>query len=210
MPISETNFGEFLGVKNLYCGKITTDSNSTWTVQSIKRLAPVASIAIEPSVSTKTRYYDNVAYYTTTTEGETKLTLVISGIDTETKASILGYNYNATGTNSKKLWNNGGCDAGYYCLGFEADVEGGKKFYWFHKGKFEPYKEEFETKTTDINEKTTTLTYTAITTTHQWNFGTTAAPDMRPLKMVEADNRIDSSVTTATWFNNTPIVPTEP
>lgn len=210
MPVSETNFGEFLGVKNLYCAKITTDSSSTWTPQTIKRLAPVASIAIEPNVSTKTRYYDNVAYYTTTTEGETKLTLVVAGIDTETKAAILGYNYNSSGTNGKRLWNNGEVYSGYYALGFEADVEGGKKFYWFLKGKFEPYKEEFETKTTDINEKTTTLTYTAITTTHKWNFGTSAAHNDLPVKYVEADNRIDTAVTTATWFNQYPIVPTEP
>lgn len=210
MPVSSANYGEFIGVSNLYVAKITTDSESTWTPTTIKRLAPVASIAVEPNVSTKTRYYDNVAYYTTTTEGETKITCVIAGIDPETKAAILGYDYNASGLNAKRMFNTGNCNAGYYSLGFEAEVEGGKKFYWFLKGKFEPYKEEFETKTTDINEKTTTLVYTAITTTHKWNFGTTAAHDDKPVKYIEADNRIDSSVTTATWFNQYPVVPVEP
>lgn len=209
MAVSETNFGEFIGVSKLYTAKITTDSASTWTTQTPKNVAKAASVAVEPAVNTKTRYYDNIAYYTTTTEGETKITLVISGIDIETKAELLGYKYNTTGTNSKRLWNNGKAVAPYFSFGFKADVEGGHKYYWFHKGKFEPYKEEMESKTTDINEKTTTLTYTAICTEHEWNFGTTAAPDKMPLKHVEGDTRTDNSITDTTWFSAV-VTPTEP
>ena len=41
-------------------------------------------------------------------------------------------------------------------------------YYWYLKGTFSGGAEEAATKTNDVNEKTYEMTFTAVTTTHQW------------------------------------------
>lgn len=191
-----TNFGEYVGVSDLYIAAVSADTAASYTAGSPEYLAPAASVAMEPSVATKVRYYDNKAYYTTTTEGETKVTLVVSGIDLQVYAKILGKHYD---TSAKRLYDTGDAgDAPYFALGFKTDVEGGEKFFWFLKGKFAPFKEEAATRTNDIDQKTTSLEFNAINTIHD-KFNVDGAPCT--LKRVAADSRLDNTVTAAAWFS---------
>lgn len=187
-----SNYGEFIGVSDVYTADVT-DSVSAYTPGTPAMLAPTASFAIEPAIATNPRYYSNKAYYITHTEGETKITVVIPGIDMATAAGLLGKYYN---TSTKRLVDTGEANAPWKALGFAADVEGGKKYYWFLKGKFAPFKEEAESKNTDIAPKTTTLEFTAVTTEYLF----TVNAESKGVKLMSADNRLDTSITDATWF----------
>lgn len=186
------NYGEFIGVSDVYTADVA-DSSSAYTPGTPAKLAPTASIASEPAVSTNIRYYSNKAYYTTMTEGETKLTIVIPGVDIQVAAGLLGKYYN---TSTKRMVDTGDANPPWKALGFATDVEGGKKYYWYLKGKFAPFKEEAETKTTDIAPKTISLGFTAVVT--EYLFAVNGAS--KGVKLMAADNRLDASITDATWF----------
>jgi len=190
-------YGEYIGVESLYYALVTADTDSAYTAGSPVYLAPAANVAADPSVSTKVRHYDNKAYFSTTTEGETKVTMSVSGLPLDVAATLLGRHYDST---AKRLYDTGdGTKAPYVALGFKANVEGGAKFFWYLKGKFAPFKEEAQTVTTDINEKTTSLEFTAIQTVHsKFNVNSVASA----LKRVVGDNRTDNTITDASWFGS--------
>lgn len=193
------NFGEFIGVSNVHIAAVTADTASAYTAGTPKYLAPAASVAQEPNVATKARYYDNKAYFTTTTEGETKVTVVLSGLDIKEKAELLGKHYDST---AKRLYDTGSMkEAPWLALGFETQVEGGTVYYWFTKGKFAAPKEEAETMTNDITEKTLTLEYTAVVTEHKFTVGSNTVG----LKRIAADSRLDTTVTSTGWFTSVPV-----
>lgn len=190
-----SNFGEFIGVSDLHYALIGKDDLTAYQADTPVYLAPAASVANAPNVAVKNRFYDNKAYYTTSTEGETKVTVIISGIDLETKYKLLGKHYDST---AKRGYDTGdSSEAPYVALGFRMDVEGGARYFWYLKGKFAPYAEDAETKTTDITEKTTTLEFTAIVTTYS-KFQVNGKPVA--MKKTEADTRLDPDVTSETWF----------
>lgn len=193
-PVAD-KFGEYIGVSDVYIAEVTEDSKSAYTVGTPEYLAPVANVLMEPSVAVKTRHYDNKAYYSTATEGETKVSVDVSGLPLATSARILGKHYDAT---AKRLYDSGDASkAPHFALGFKTDVEGGEKYFWFLKGKFSPFKEEAATRTNDIDEKPTALEYTALVTVHD-----TFKVDGKasPCKRVVADTREDETLTSTTWF----------
>jgi len=194
------NNGEFVGISDLYVGGVKTDTPEVYEADPPVLIAPTASIAQEPSVSTKTRYYSNHPYAVSSTEGETKVTIVIPGVDIETGAGLIGKTYDKA---KKRLIDSGKATVAYKALSFRADVDGGKKYYQYLKGLFAPFKEEAETQTNDIAEKTMTLEYTAICTT----FSGFKIPDLEGVgyhadvaKRMVADSREDSTLTEAGWF----------
>lgn len=191
-----------ISIDNGTCAGITTAATSVATTPgvgyvagTVVPLAPVASIAQEPSNSTKTRYYNNIPYYVTQTEAETKVTLVISGLDIQQAATLLGKHYD---TVAKRLYDAGEPNAPWVALGFRTAVEGGNKYFWYLKGKFAPYKEEASTKTAEIEEKTTTLEFTAAVTVYA-NFDIDDEP--KPCKRVVGDDRLDNTITVVNWFD---------
>jgi len=191
-----------IAIANGTCAGLTADATSDtvtygsgYIVGTPTYLAPAASIASEPSNSTKTRYYDNIAYYVDTTEAETKVTAVVSGIDVQQQAMLLGKHYDAV---AKRLYDAGSPNAPYLALGFRTMVPGGYRYFWYLKGKFAPIKEEASTKTADIDEKTTTLEFTAAVTAFA-GFDIDGAPSA--CKRVVADDQYDTTITTANWFD---------
>ena len=191
-----------IAIDNGTCTGLTAAPTSTATVTGTGyvagtpvALAPAASVAQEPSNSTKTRYYDNKPYYVDTTEAETKVTLVVSGLDVEQQATLLGKTYDST---KKRLLDSGEPNAPYLALGFRTKVAGGYRYFWYLKGKFAPFKEEAETQTEDTNEKTISLEFTAAKTTFSYFDIDSAAASC---KRVVADDQIDTTITTVNWFD---------
>lgn len=191
-----------IAIANGDCAGLTAAATSTTTTYgtgyvagSPVYLAPLASIASEPANSTKTRYYDNIAYYVDTTEAETKVTVVVSGLDVKQQAILLGKAYDES---AKRLYDAGSPNAPYIALGFRAKVAGGFRYYWFLKGKVAPFKEEASTQTDATEEKTVSLEYTAAVTAYA-GFGIGGAPSA--CKRVVADDQYDATITTANWFD---------
>ena len=72
--------GEAVGVSDVYVSIGVTDAADEYTAPKPELLAPTATLAQEPSVTTKTRFYSNQPRYITSSEGETKVAVVVSGI----------------------------------------------------------------------------------------------------------------------------------
>lgn len=191
-----------ISIDNGTCTGLTAAPTSTATTAGVgytagtpTALAPLASIASEVETATKTRYYDNIPYYVDTSEGETKVTCVISGIDIQTQAILLGKHYDST---DKRLYDTGQPNAPWIALGFRAQTADGFRYFWYAKGKFAPWKEEANTKTADIEEKTTTLEFSAVVTTFS-GFDVDSSPS--GVKRTIGEYPIDSTLNVANWFN---------
>jgi phi13 family phage major tail protein len=193
-------YGEYIGVGDVYLSIGVQDSKDGYTAPAPEFISRTATISQEPAVSTKTRYYSNQPVYITNTEGETKVILTISGLSTKDQARILGKGYDNT---TKQIVDTGKAGSVWCALSFAADVEGGKKYFQYLKGHIAPYKEEAQTLTTDVNEKTTELTFTAVPTMYKGfkipsSDGLSYTSDS--CKRIVADTREDASVDD-TWFD---------
>lgn len=151
-----------VGIDSVYVATVTADSSSAYTTGTPQALAPVASASLEPSSSLETLYFDDQPADVLAAEGDTKISLELSGVDPATLALILGKVFDST---TGRLYDNGGtppdCALGFRSL----KSNGSYKYYWFLKGKFSPPKEEFSTKGEKAEAKTTTLEFTAVRTT---------------------------------------------
>ena len=155
-------YGEAVNVSWLYAAEVTGDENGAYNAATPFLLAPMSTIAKETANATKTRYYSGVPLYVDTSEGETKVTLVVPGLTVKTRAELLGKTFN---TEKGLLYDAGKPGEKYYALGYMIEHAGGvNEYVWLLKGKFSIPKEEGETKTENTNEKALTLEFTAITT----------------------------------------------
>lgn len=199
--INPTVVGEAIGVSELYVAKVTKDDASTYTAGTPESLAPMATIARETTVNTKTRYYSNKAMYADSSEGETKLTAAIPGLTVEGRAALLGKVYDKT---NGIMYDNGEANTPYYAVGYAIDrPDGIKEFIWFLKGKFSIPKDEGETKTDNVNEKTLSLEFTAVTTIKQFQLMPTTSAGggkQSSCKLVSADTSDVAFTGAATWF----------
>lgn len=190
--------GEAVGVSELYIAAVTKDDDAAngYVAGTPELLAPMATIAKETTTNTKTRYYSNKALFVDSSEGETKLTPVIPGLSIKKRNMLLGKAYDA----DKGIgYDDGEANAPYFALGYAIDrPDNVKELHWFLKGKFSIPKDEGETKTENINEKTLPLEYVAVTTQHKFKFPT--GPN-RGCKAVEADTTDEAFTGVDTWFN---------
>lgn len=111
----------------------------------------MATIARETAVNAKTRYYSGVPMFTDMSEGETKITVAVPGLDTKGRATLLGKPYDAT---SGKMYDDGEANLPYYAIGYRITRPNRiTEYVWLLKGKFSIPKDEVETKTDNVNEK---------------------------------------------------------
>lgn len=190
--------GEAIGTEELYVAEVT-DSDSAYTTTTPESVAPMATVARETTVNTKTRYYGNAALFTDSAEGETKLTIVIPGLTVQGRAKLVGKTFDAT---TGKMYDNGAVNPKYYALGYAVNRPNGiKECTWFNKGKFTIPKDEAETKSDSINEKALTLEFVAVKTQKKFQFDTNTQDGV---KCVSADtsNTAFTAALAAAFFNS--------
>jgi phi13 family phage major tail protein len=139
-------------------------------------LAPAAEASLAPTTSFEIQYADDQPYDVMTGEGDTKVSLKITGVDLATLALILGRVYDAA---AGRMYDDGG-EAPYYALGFRSKKSDGTyRYFWFLKGKFDSPKEDVATKGEKPEPKLLELTFTAIRTTYQWTIGSVTSSHKR-------------------------------
>lgn len=188
-------YGEYIGVDNLHYSTVT-DSKDAYIAGINNYLAPVGQISHDPSVKENTRYYDNKAMYTTNTEGETKVTITISGVPIKLGAELLGKIYDAQ--NGVMIDTGKANNAPWVTLSGRMELgDGGYRYFQYLKGKFAAGKEEAETEGDDIKPKTIELTYNAMVTMYEWDTpeGKTGVKAVKGETTDPAFNKGD------TWFN---------
>jgi len=190
------NDGEYkskIGLDSLYVAEVLVDSAATFTADTPAWLAPAAEASQEPATSFQIQYADDQPYDVATAEGESKIGLKITGLDLEMLAQITGKVFDPT---TGRMYDNGG-SAPFMALGFRSlKSNGGYRYYWFLKGKFDMPKEAIATLADKPDPKTLDLTYTAIRTVHKWSLGGGVTDSV---KRVVGDTDTDAFSATG-WF----------
>lgn len=170
MPLS-VNAGEYkslIGLDSLYIAQVTADSSSAYTADTPEYFAPAAEASLATASNMETQYADDQPYDVMVSEGETAITLTITGLPAAMYAKVLGKVFDA-GTG--RVWDNGGtppdCALSFRTL----KSNGSYRYYQFLKGKFTPPSMETATKTDTPDPKTTQIIYTAVKTIYKWNLG---------------------------------------
>ena len=199
MPDPAKYYGEAVNVSQLFIAEVTGDENGAYQAATPYLLAPMSTIAKETTTNTKTRYYSGVPLYVDKSEGETKVTLVIPGLTVKTRAELLGKTYDTT---SGLMYDSGKPGEKYFALGYMIEHAGGVNEYaWLLKGKFGIPKEEGETKTDNVNEKTLTVEYTAIATTTQFQLDTNTKSGTKGVYGDQSDTAFKSKYANdEAWF----------
>jgi phi13 family phage major tail protein len=190
----DKEYGEFVGVDNLHYAPITADTAAAYTNSAPVYLAPAAEVAGEPEVANKTTYYDNKAANNYVTEGKTELKIVVANVPAQKAAYLLGKHYDAV---SGRVYDEGKPNPPELALGFRYNMGAEDfRYYWYYKGTFSGGAEEAASKSNDVDVKTYTLTFTAVTTTHEWTIDSKS----KSLKRVFADTA-DTAFDPTGWFD---------
>jgi phi13 family phage major tail protein len=187
-------YGEFIGVDSIHAAIITEDSENNYIAGTPEYFAPAAEIAGEPEIESKPTYYDNVPQDNYITEGVTALKIIVSGVSAEMMAKYLGKHYDAA---TGRVLDTGEPNPPDVALSFRFNK--GKedyRYYQYLKGKFSGGSEEATTKKNNIDIKTYTTTFTAVTTTHKW----TVDGVLKQMKRIFADTT-DAAFNPAGWFD---------
>jgi phi13 family phage major tail protein len=170
MPIS-VNANEYksvVGVSELYVAEVTQDDSSAYTADTPEYLAPAAEVTHEPSVNLKPQYADDQPFDTMSSEGETTISLTVTGIPIEMLAKITGRVFD---TASGRMFDNGGVPP-YFALMFRSQKSNGSyRYYSYLKGRFDMPSEEAVTKADSPDPKTVKLTFIAIKTVYAFDLG---------------------------------------
>jgi len=189
----EKQYGEFVGVDNLHFAEIINDTLTEYTTLAPEYLAPAAEIAGEAEINNTPTYYDNKPGFNYVSEGVTTLTITVSNVPAKLAARLLGKSYDEA---SGRVYDSGQPNPPYLALGFRYNMgPSDYRYYWYFKGTFSGGSEEAATKSSDVDIRTYELTYTAVTTTHEWTTGGEAIS----LKRVFADTA-DAAFVPTGWF----------
>lgn len=187
-------YGEFVGVDNLYFALVTQDDDNGYIAGSPQYLAPVAEISAEAKIDSKTTYYDNKAANNYVTEAATELKITVQNIPAQKLAILQGKKYDQV---SGRVYDSGEANPPDIALGFRFNMGAdGYRYYWFLKGTIYGGAEDSVTKSDKVDEKTYELTYTAVSTKHQW----TIDGKLQSIKRIFADTS-DPAFDPTGWFS---------
>lgn len=190
------NAGEYkskIGLDSLYVAAVSQDDAAGYAAGTPAYLAPAAEASQEPTSDFSIQFADNQPYDVMSSEGETKISLTVTGMGLEMLAAITGRVFDST---TGRMYDNGGVPPDY-ALSFRALKSNGKyRYYQFLKGKFSMPKEELVTKADKAEPKTLQLEFTAIRTIHKFVLSGTVTDSV---KRVVGDEDTDSFSGT-NWF----------
>ena len=200
-------YGELIGCDELHSSNILEDSAESYRADTPKYLAPAAEITHETTTNTNKRFYDNKVMFITTTEGESNVNIVVSGVPISLASELTGKPYDEstglfydTGSTENTPWRT---LSGRMELG-----DGGYRYFQYLKGKFVIGSQTAKTRENDITPNTVTLTYSAAVTTHKFQVTTNK---ISGVKSIFADTTNPAFVGADKWFSavQTPPEPSE-
>lgn len=191
----EEVYAEYQGFDSLVIAEVTKDNNvegEGYVTGEVEVLAPAGEISKTTSNDSATKYYDNKAFLVISSEGADEVSLTVPQLPVSKIAKLTGKHLDAeTGA----LMDAGEPGNKYFAIGYRLlFTDGTYRYVWRHKGMFKLGDEAAKSKddTTDSNNQT--LTYTGITTSH--NFTKTS----KGSKAIVVDER-DGKCDVTEWFN---------
>jgi phi13 family phage major tail protein len=192
--VNAPEYKSVLGLDSLYVAEVTQDNAAGYVAGTPEYLAPAAAASQEPSSATQIQWADDQPYDVQSSQGETKITLTVTGLPAKMLAWITGATFDDT---TGRVFDNANpALAPYFALMFRSQKSNGKyRYYSYLKGKFSPPKEESATKSDKPEPKTVQLEFMAIKTIYKFDLG--SFDDS--IKRVWGDEDTDSFSATG-WF----------
>jgi phi13 family phage major tail protein len=165
MPPNAAESRSFVGLRDLYYAEVTQDDADGYVAGTPVHFAPAIDASLAAASNARTQYADNQAYDTMSSEGESKITLTVTGLPVETLAFLAGRVFDAS---TGRMYDNGGTPP-YVALGFSAlRSNGSTRYYWYLKGRFQMPDEDKASKSDTPDPKALKLTFTAVKTIYQF------------------------------------------
>lgn len=188
-------YTEFRGVDNLVAAEVTTDDNEEsggYVTGEVFPIAGAAEISKTTETSSETKYYDNIPALVLNSEGADEITITCSVPDLATQAKLTGKTIDtATGAMI-----DGERNPKYYALGYRfKKTDGTYRYVWRLKGMFAIPDETSATEDDGTDTNNMELTYTGISTTHQFTKTNKSA------KAVVVDDTEESKADISTFFS---------
>lgn len=156
---------EFRGVDNLVYAEVVEDTKERFVTGPVKELSPVAEIGRKTAGTVETHYYDNKPLIVITAAGSDEIRLIITPPDLFTYAEITSQKFALT---SGTLFECKPRDK-YFAIGYRTKgTDGFYRYVWRLKGKFAIPDETSQTESDLINTNNTELSWTGITTVHDF------------------------------------------
>jgi len=192
------NYGEFVGVDNLYFAKVIDDSLNNFILEAPRYLAPVGEASGQAKENKSTSSYDNKMRYMYFSEGETDVNLTVSNIPAYLLAEINGKAYS---TAAGRMYDSGEPKKPYYALGFRYEIgEGQYRYQWFLKGTFSAGTEAAKSRGENVDIKPYQFVYSAIPTIHIFEYqDSEGVTKQTPIKRVVGDTT-DAAFNPTGWF----------
>ncbi|MGM7682657.1 major tail protein [Cytobacillus sp. Hm23] len=146
--------GIIIGLKNIHVAKLTKDDEIEVTYETPQRLAKAIEAKIKPNVNSSTLYADDGPAATDSSLGEIEVEINIDALSTQVQSFLLGHKVNGEGVLIKSADD----VSPYVALGFSSPTsDGGNKFVWLYKGKFQLPESNYKTKGDSIEYQTPTI-----------------------------------------------------
>jgi phi13 family phage major tail protein len=197
MTIDQGEYKAKIGLDSLYIAQVTTDDDDEYVAGTPEKLAPAAEATQEPTQSFEVLYADDQPFDVMSSEGETSISLTVTGIPLQTLALITGRIYDSV---NGLVYDHGG-EAPYFALLFRSlKSNGSYRYYAYLKGRFDMPREEHATKAETPDPKLQELTFSAIQTIHKFDL---AAGVSSGLKRIIGDEDVDEFDPDG-WFTAVP------
>lgn len=143
-----------IGLKNIYVAKILSEIDGVITYDAPRKIAEAITANVTPNVEQAVLYGDDRAVESEETLSDIDIEISVTDLSVSDYAFLLGATVDA---------NNGVTDsienvAPEVALGFEVPLsKGGKRMYWYYKGKFGIPSSEHNTKQGSVEYQTPTI-----------------------------------------------------
>jgi phi13 family phage major tail protein len=195
MTINSNEYRSAVGLKDLYIAEVTQDDADGYVAGTPEYFAPAMEASAVPAVNSKTQYADDGPFDVMSSEGETKITLSVTGLPVEILAKITGRVFDVS---IGRMYDNGGTPP-YFALGFRGMRANGEyRYFWFLKGSFQMPDDERTTKGDSPDPKPAKIIFTALKTIYQWNLDGTITDGVK--RIVGDTDTTDFSETG--WFTS--------
>lgn len=182
---------EYRGVSDAVYAEVTKDANDEITFGTPKHFAGVAEIGKTTESSNEAHYYDNIPAIIISSTGSDEITINASGIPFDILAEITGQTYDAT----TGMFVEEEREPKYFAFGYVTQkTDGTEVFVWRLKGSFNLPDQTSQTKDDGTDANGQELTFTGISTTHEFT------KTGKPAKAVNVDTSVNTTMTKANFL----------
>lgn len=143
-----------VGLRNIYVAKITSEIDGVITYEAPKKIAHAITANITPNVEQAVLYGDDRAVESEEALADIDVEITVTDLNVEDYAFLMGATVDANGGVTDSINNT----KPEVALAFEVPLsKGGKRLYWYYKGKFGIPSSEHNTKQGSVEYQTPTI-----------------------------------------------------